>query len=121
MAAWVGYAARRGPMRSDAELLAAWRAGDAPAGNELVRRHFMAVYRFFVNKVSHDVDDLIQRTFLACVEGRDRFRADSSLKAYILGIARNQLLMHLRQRQRRENPIAPSDLVVADVLGSPVG
>lgn len=103
----------------DAELLEEWRNGDNEAGNELVRRHFMTVYRFFVNKVNDDVDDLIQRTFLACVEGRDRFRADSSLRAYILGIARNQLLMFMRRRQRRESPVAPNELSVAEVAGSP--
>jgi RNA polymerase sigma factor (sigma-70 family) len=104
---------------SDAELLEAWRGGDNSAGNELVRRHFMAVYRFFVNKAGDDVDDLIQRTFLACVEGRDRFRADSTLKSYVLGIARNQLLMHIRRRQRRETSTSSDELSVAEVMGSP--
>jgi RNA polymerase sigma-70 factor (ECF subfamily) len=104
---------------TDVELLAAWRGGDNEAGNELVRRNFMSVYRFFVNKASDDVDDLIQRTFLACVEGRDRLRDDTSLKAYILGIARNQLLMHMRRRERRETPYGQDDLSVAAVYGSP--
>lgn len=104
---------------SDAELLEAWRGGDNTAGNELVRRHFMAVYRFFANKAGDEVDDLIQRTFLACVEGRDRFRADSTLKAYVLGIARNQLLMQIRRRQRPESPAEPGQLSVAEVAGSP--
>ena len=103
--------------QTDPELLEAWRTGDNDAGNELVRRHFMMVYRFFVNKVNEDVDDLIQRTFLACVEGRDRFRADSSLKSYILGISRNQLLMYLRRRQRRESSV--EDVPVAQVWGTP--
>jgi RNA polymerase sigma factor (sigma-70 family) len=104
---------------SDVELLRAWRGGDNEAGNELVRRNFMSVYRFFVNKASDDVDDLIQRTFLACVEGRDRLRDDTSLKAYILGIARNQLLMHMRRRERREVPFGPEEMSVASVYGSP--
>ncbi|MBC8068718.1 MAG: sigma-70 family RNA polymerase sigma factor [Deltaproteobacteria bacterium] len=104
---------------SDVELLKAWRGGDNEAGNELVRRNFMSVYRFFVNKASDDVDDLIQRTFLACVEGRDRLRDDTSLKAYILGIARNQLLMHMRRRERRETPFGPEEMSVAAVYGSP--
>lgn len=106
-------------MANDVELLRAWRSGDNEAGNELVRRNFMSVYRFFVNKASDDVDDLIQRTFLACVEGRDRLREDASLKAYILGIARNQLLMHMRRRERRETSYEPDDMSVAAVYGSP--
>ena len=104
---------------SDAELLEAWRGGDNAAGNEIVRRHFMAVYRFFVNKAGDEVDDLIQRTFLACVEGRDRFRADSTLKAYVLGIARNQLLMHIRRKQRRESSTGLDDVSTAEMVGSP--
>jgi RNA polymerase sigma factor (sigma-70 family) len=110
---------RQSPQTSDAELLEAWRSGDATAGNDLVRRHFMAVYRFFVNKTGDDVDDLIQRTFLACVEGRDRFRADSTLKSYVLGIARNQLLMHIRGRHRRESSVSSEELSIAEVMGSP--
>ncbi len=104
---------------TDAELLQVWRGGDNDAGNELVRRHFMSVYRFFANKVNEDVDDLIQRTFLACVEGRDRVREDSSLRAYILGIARNQLLMHVRRRHRQERPFSPDEMTVAEMTGSP--
>lgn len=104
---------------SDAELLQIWRTGDNGAGNELVRRHFMSVYRFFANKVNEDLDDLIQRTFLACVEGRDRVRETSSLRAYILGIARNQLLMHVRRRHRQERPFEPNEMTVAQITGSP--
>jgi RNA polymerase sigma-70 factor (ECF subfamily) len=104
-------------MASDAELLAKWREGDNDAGNELVERHFMTVYRFFVNKVSHDADDLIQRTFLACVEARDRVREGQNLRSYILGIARNTLFATLRKRRRGEMPIG--DMTMADLEGSP--
>ena len=104
-------------MVTDAELLEQWRQGDNAAGNELVRRHFMTVYRFFVNKVNDELDDLIQRTFLACVEGRHRVREGGSIKAYLVGIARNQLLMYVRRRQRREQPL--EEVTVAEVWGSP--
>ncbi|MCH9686695.1 MAG: sigma-70 family RNA polymerase sigma factor [Deltaproteobacteria bacterium] len=105
----------------DAELLQAWRDSDHDAGNELVRRHFMSVYRFFVNKVggADEVDDLLQRTFLACVEGRDRVRDDASLRGYILGIARNQMLMYVRRRQRDRQRMAPGEVSVAEISGSP--
>ena len=102
---------------SDAELLEKWRAGDNDAGNHLVERHFMTVYRFFANKVSEDADDLIQRTFLACVEARDRVREGQNMRSYILGIARNTLFATLRKRRRGETPIG--DMTMADVEGSP--
>ncbi len=106
---------------TDAELLQAWRASDNEAGNELVRRHFMSVYRFFVNKVggADEVDDLLQRTFLACVEGRDRVRDDDSLRSYILGIARNQMLMYVRRRQRDRQRMGPGEVSMAEISGSP--
>lgn len=106
---------------TDAELLRAWRSSDAEAGNELVRRHFMSIYRFFVNKVgsADEVDDLLQRTFLACVEGRDRVRDEGSLRGYLLGIARNQMLVYVRRRQRDRRSEGTTDVSVAELSGSP--
>lgn len=106
---------------TDAELLRAWRGADDDAGNELVRRHFMSVYRFFVNKVGRpdEVDDLLQRTFLACVEGRDRVRDGASLRGYILGIARNQMLMYVRRRQRDRRMSGGLEVSAAELSGSP--
>jgi hypothetical protein len=68
--------------KADAELLEAWGAGDKAAGEALFDRHFEAIYRFFQNKVGPGViDDLVQQTFLGCVEAPDRFRGDSSSNA----------------------------------------
>lgn len=87
-------------MDSDVELLQRWRAGDRTAGNQLFKRHFEAIYRFFRNKVDDGVEDLVQRTFTACIEGRDRFREQSSVRAYLFGIAHNLFLEYIRQRRR---------------------
>jgi RNA polymerase sigma factor (sigma-70 family) len=84
----------------DGELLQAWGAGDRAAGEELLARHFEAVVRFFQNKIDRDHDDLIQKTFLGCLESRDRFRGDGSFRAFLFGVARNVLGKHLRQRYR---------------------
>ena len=103
----------------DAELLRAWRGGNAEAGNELVRRNFMSVYRFFVNKASEDVDDLIQRTFLACVESRDKFRGESSFRTYIFGVAHNVLGKHFRSKRRHGDRIDFGVTSVHDLSPSP--
>jgi RNA polymerase sigma-70 factor (ECF subfamily) len=86
---------------SDDDLLQAWRAGDAVAGNALVRRHFSTLYRFFRSRIDHDVADLVQKTFLGCVEARDRVPAGVEFRVYALGIARKQLLMLLRKMERQ--------------------
>lgn len=78
----------------DEALLEAWRGGDRPAGAQLFARHYDLVVRFFVNKVGvEEQADLIQRTFLACVEGRDRVAGDR-FRNYLLGIAFRQLYKH---------------------------
>ncbi len=87
-------------MDSDAVLFAAWRAGDARAGAELFERHYSAIARFFRNKVDVDAPDLIQKTFLGCLESRERVRGDSSFRTYLFAVAHNTLYKHLRSRSR---------------------
>ncbi len=103
----------------DLELLVAWRAGDTTAGNELFERHFVAVRRFFRNKVVGDVDDLIQRTFLACVEGRDRFRGEASFRRYLFGTANNILRVHYRKHVRNREDVDFEALSAVDLAPTP--
>ncbi len=84
----------------DLETLEAWRQGDREAGQRLMRRHYTSVLRFFELKATAAADDLTQRTFLACMEGRERFRGEGSFKGYLFGIARFQLLQYLRRADR---------------------
>lgn len=85
---------------SDLQLLEAWRAGDLPAGAQLFERHYAGIARFFSNKVGSEREDLIQSTFLACLEGIDRFRGDASFRTLLFAIARFKLLKHLREQSR---------------------
>jgi RNA polymerase sigma factor (sigma-70 family) len=87
-------------VRTDEELLAAWRAGDRKAGNELFRRHFERVRRFFVNKVGRETEDLVQRVFVGCVEGRERFEGRAKFRTFVLAVAHNILREHFRQKRR---------------------
>lgn len=103
-------------MNEDFELLTRWRSGDKTAGNDLVRRHFSGVYRFFRSKLDAGVEDLTQQTFLAVAEGRDRFRAEGSFKAYLFGIARRQLMLALRGRYRAGKVFAPAEHSVQDLV-----
>ncbi|MEM6996080.1 MAG: sigma-70 family RNA polymerase sigma factor [Myxococcota bacterium] len=82
------------------ELVARWGQGDAEAGNELVRRHYASVFRFFELRLTHAAEDLTQRTFLACAEALERRTLHTSFRSYLFGIARNQMLMHLRKASR---------------------
>ncbi len=104
-------------MEGDFELLLAWQGGNNEAGDALVRRHFWGVYRFFRNKVDDAAEDLAQRTFLACVEARDRVRAELSFRAYLFGIARNQLTLYFRRHHRSAKLFSPAETSVADLSG----
>ena len=79
--------------------LEAWRAGDKSAGQELFARYYDAVARFFLNKVGDASSDLIQRTFLACIEGLPRFRGDGTFRSYLFAVAYRQLCRYFRDHK----------------------
>ncbi len=106
-------------MESDHELLQAWRAGDERAGSALFERHYKCVARFFANKVDADIADLIQKTFLGCLESLSRFRGDAKFKTYLLSIARNQLLMYYRRKRRHDARLDPGVTSVQDLGPTP--
>jgi RNA polymerase sigma factor (sigma-70 family) len=58
------------------------------------------VRRFFQNKVADGIEDLIQQTFLACVQRRDSIRDPAAFKGYLFAAARSKLYDHLRVRLR---------------------
>lgn len=106
------------PEPNDWTLLQEWRDGDRKAGDTLVQRHFSAVSRFFRTKVGDDVDDLVQQTFLACVEGVDRIQGDS-FRAYLFGTARRRLLDRFRKAHRGPDPVDLSVNSLVDLGTSP--
>nr|WP_276599110.1 sigma-70 family RNA polymerase sigma factor [Nannocystis sp. SCPEA4] len=79
-------------------MLAAWRAGDRRAGERLFERYYEPVARFFFNKTDAEAE-LIQQTFLACVEGAAKFRGEGSFRSYVFAIAYRQLCRHYRDRK----------------------
>ena len=85
---------------TDEELLGEWQQGDSKAGEELFARYFDTIYDFFQRKISDDVSDLVQLTFLGCIENAENFRGDSTVRAYLYGIARNQLYRYFRDKHR---------------------
>ena len=107
---------QNGQPLSDAELLHRWHGGDKSMGSTLFHRHFSSVQRFFRNKVlADDIEDLVQQTFLGCLEGIARFRGDASFRTYLFAIARRRLYSYLRARDQSRRRTEP-DLSVTSVL-----
>lgn len=88
-------------MRTDFELLDAWRGGDTSAGSELFERHYHALIRFFRNKVGDDAEDLVQQTLLSCVRTLDCFRQEAPFATYLFRAARSRLYDYWRRRSVR--------------------
>jgi RNA polymerase sigma factor (sigma-70 family) len=106
-------------LSDDFELLERWRAGDANAGQQLVRSHTRSLHRFFASKAPDAIDDLVQASFLACVESRDRFRHGSTFRTFVLGVARKVLLKHYRKRMRHDRAMAVEEASADELSPSP--
>ena len=105
--------------RRDESLLDAWRTGDTAAGELLFTRYYHRIERFFLNKVSSQVEDLVQETFMACLQGRDRLRQRKSFRSYLFAIALNVLRKHLRAKYKHRGDIDFESASLFDLTPSP--
>jgi RNA polymerase sigma-70 factor, ECF subfamily len=106
--------------QSDLALLDAWRGGDRRAGSALFLRHYELVNRFFRSKAdASDIADLIQNTFVACIEGKDRYEGTGAFKSWLLGIAFRLLCRHYRSKQRMSARIDFGTVSACDLAPSP--
>lgn len=86
---------------TEAELVAACRAGRREAFDALVARHYDRIYRLAWTMAGPGAAaDLAQETFLAAVKSFPNFRGDSQLGTWLISILRNQYSLHLRGRKK---------------------
>jgi len=89
---------------SDRERLLRAADGDDEAMRQLYREHVDAVFRTacrVLGASDAEVDDVVQHTFLAALEGAPRFDGRSKLSTWLIGIATRRALDHARARHRR--------------------
>jgi len=103
----------------DAELIAAWLAGDESAASELVRRHARALARFLAGAgaLEADVDDLVQESFMRAFRAVGSFRRQCQFRTWLLTIGGNALKDMGRRLARRR--IVPLDERVESRDGDP--
>jgi len=85
---------------SDDNLIANVRSGSVEAFEQIVRANQRLVRTFLVRQVGDQqvADDLAQDVFIAAYRGLARYRGTGTLSSWLLGIARNHVLMHFRSR-----------------------
>ena len=92
-----------GGERSDREFVAEILSKDRKATAEFVARYGDHVYAYVRGRLiprADLVEDLVQEIFLAAWQSLDKFRGDSSLRSWLLGIARHKVEDHYRKRLR---------------------
>jgi RNA polymerase sigma-70 factor (ECF subfamily) len=91
------------PAADERDLVAAILRGDRKAAARFVAGHIDAVYGFVRHRLTPRadlVDDVVQEVFLAALNGLARFHGESSLRGWLLGIARHKVEDIYRQRLR---------------------
>jgi RNA polymerase sigma-70 factor, ECF subfamily len=77
--------------RTDEELLAAYRHGDAGAFEVLLRRHRAPLFTFLVRMLGDKerAEDLAQETFVRVIKGAQEWEARARFQTWLFTIARN--------------------------------
>jgi RNA polymerase sigma-70 factor, ECF subfamily len=101
-----GSGAGTGP-RGEASLVAALRAGDEQTFAELVRMHSGLMQRIALLYVGNRAlaDEVVQETWLAVLQGIDRFQGRSSVKTWLFRILTN-IAQRRARHERRSVPLS---------------
>jgi RNA polymerase sigma-70 factor (ECF subfamily) len=114
-------AARRDPVRAhgheptDSELIEGIRRSDEAAFNLLYERYFPRVYGFTYLRLRSraDTEEVVQDIFTAVFRSIDAYRGQSSLLAWVYGIAKNTVNNHIRRAKAHEQRIERAEAELA--------
>jgi RNA polymerase sigma-70 factor, ECF subfamily len=96
----------------DKDLVAEVLRKDRKATAEFVARCADPIYSYVRRRLvprADLVEDVVQEIFLAAWENLEKFRGDSSLESWLLGIARHKVEDHYRERLRALQPLYESE------------
>jgi RNA polymerase sigma-70 factor, ECF subfamily len=99
----------------DADLLAAFRAGERRAFDQLIRRHQRGMWHIVSRYLKNEADtaDVVQQAFVRALRALPGFRGAASLRSWLYRIAINCALSWIRDH-KREVPTALSDLTALE-------
>jgi RNA polymerase sigma-70 factor, ECF subfamily len=101
------------------ELVASVLRKDRKAAARFVAAHIDAVYAYARHRLSPAadlVDDVVQDVFLAALNGLPAFQGQSSLRGWLIGIARHKIEDIYRQRLRVPEALNDADSVEEESL-----
>jgi RNA polymerase sigma-70 factor (ECF subfamily) len=105
-------------MPDDVEaLVAAARAGDRAAFDELVRMTYLETYTLAVRLTGDEEDarDVVQETYLRAFRGVKRFRGDAQFSTWLYRITANCAATQLGRRARHRHDELSEEVGVADL------
>jgi RNA polymerase sigma-70 factor, ECF subfamily len=108
--------------RDERELVASVLRKDRKAAAQFVAAHIDAVYAYARHRLAPRaelVDDVVQDVFLAALKGLAGFQGQSSLRAWLLGIARHKIEDVYRQRLRLPAALDEVDSAEPESLAEP--
>lgn len=84
----------------DARWVEGIRAGNEEAFEEIFRTFFESLYDFTVRRVDHPevAEELVQNVLLNLWSRRERWEPRHSVKAYLYGAVRNEVIKYLQHR-----------------------
>jgi RNA polymerase sigma-70 factor (ECF subfamily) len=108
----------------DAELVAAWQAGDLGAFETLVRRHEGRIFRMLMRMLGtrEEAEDATQEAFLSLHRHGHRFRREARFSTFLYRVAANAALNRRRSLGRaraRERELAVRQAAGDDLPSTP--
>ena len=87
-----------------ATLVQQAKDGHQPAFEQLVRMYQSDVRGFISRRIGNSpvVDDVAQEAFIAAIRNITQLKDNASVRGWLLGIARNKLIDHLRKASRQK-------------------
>jgi RNA polymerase sigma-70 factor (ECF subfamily) len=98
---------RPGPEIDDQELIERIRQADEAAFNLLYERYFQRLYSYVYLRLRNraDTEEVVQEVFTAAFRSIHGYRGQSSLLAWVYGIAKNTVNNHIRRAKALEQRI----------------
>ena len=105
---------------TDRQLVSAIARGDSRALETLYERHGPALLAYLIGQVSDQrlAEEVLQDVMLAVWQGAARFRGDSSVRTWLLAIARRRAITARQQRAPAHAPLDDDIAADADPPGA---